>query len=229
VLLPAIYLTAGACLTLTTAALKWLIVQRYRPRVEPQWSHFVWRSEFITGLFENVAAPWLLHWLKGTPLMAPALRLFGSRIGRRVYLESDFVTEFDLVHIGSDVAIEGDVSLQTHLFEDRIMKMSTVTIGAGCSIGSRAVVLYDAELLPEARLGSLSLVMKGESLLAGGSWVGIPAARISEGVLPPSTSGSIMIAGSRIRKPGESTASFGRRGRTSGRSRSRLTLSSRLK
>ena len=66
-----------------TAALKWLVVGRYRPRVEPQWSHFVWRTELITGLYENVAVPWVLHWLAGTPLMAPALRLFGARIGRR--------------------------------------------------------------------------------------------------------------------------------------------------
>ena len=62
---------------------------RYRPRVEPKWSHFVWRTELITGLYENVAVPWLLHWLAGTPFHARGLRLFGARIGRRVYLGDD--------------------------------------------------------------------------------------------------------------------------------------------
>ena len=148
---------------------------RYHPRVEPQWSHFVWRTELITGLYENVAIPWLFHWLAGTPLMAPALRLLGTRIGRRVFMETTYLTEFDLVHVGDDAAVGGQASLQTHLFEDRVMKMSTVKVDAECTVGSRAVVLYDAELEQGAELDSLSLVMKGESLPAGSRWRGIPA------------------------------------------------------
>lgn len=168
--LPAIYLGIGTLLTLATAALKWLVMGRYRPRVEPQWSHFVWRTELITGLYENVAVPWLLHWLAGTPLMAPGLRLFGTRVGRRAYVESSYLTEFDLVRIGDAAAVSGQASLQTHLFEDRVMKMSTVTIGPGCTVGPRAVVLYDAELTAGAELDALSLVMKGETLPAGSRW-----------------------------------------------------------
>jgi non-ribosomal peptide synthetase-like protein len=173
--LPAIYLGVGALVTGMVVALKWLVVGRYRPRVAPQWSHFVWRTELITGLYENVAIPWLFHWLAGTPLMGPGLRLFGTSVGRRVFLETTYLTEFDLVHVGDDAAVGGQASLQTHLFEDRVMKMSTVTVGPRCSVGSRAVVLYDAEVGEGAELDSLSLVMKGESLPAGSRWRGIPA------------------------------------------------------
>ena len=77
--------------------------------------------------------------------------------------------------MGDDAAVGGLTSLQTHLFEDRVMKMSTVTVGPGCTVGPRAVVLYDAELEAGAELDALSLVMKGESLPAGSSWRGIPA------------------------------------------------------
>jgi carbonic anhydrase/acetyltransferase-like protein (isoleucine patch superfamily) len=55
------------------------------------------------------------------------------------------------------------------------MKMSTVTIGRGGTVGARAVVLYDAQLAAGAVLDALSLAMKGESLPAGGRWRGIPA------------------------------------------------------
>jgi non-ribosomal peptide synthetase-like protein len=89
-----------------------------------------------------------------------------------------FITEFDLVEIGDDAAIGGSTSLQTHLFEDRVMKMSTVKIGAGASVGSRSVVLYDAEVCAGASLDALSLVMKGESLPAGSQWRGVPARAI---------------------------------------------------
>jgi len=66
-------------------------------------------------------------------------------------------------------------SLQTHLFEDRVMKMSNVTIGSGCSVGSRSVILYDSRLDDGASLSALSLVMKGEVLPASSRWRGIPA------------------------------------------------------
>ena len=36
-------------------------------------------------------------------------------------------------------------TLQTHLFEDRVMKMSYLRIGPQCSVGSFSVVLYDSE------------------------------------------------------------------------------------
>jgi non-ribosomal peptide synthetase-like protein len=139
------------------------------------WSHFVWRSEFITALYESAAVPGLLGAFTGTPFLAPLLRLLGVRIGKRVYMETTYLTEFDLVNVGDDAAIGAATSLQTHLFEDRVMKMSTVTVGPACSVGTRAVVLYDTQLEKGAKLNSLSLVMKGEQLPAETEWRGIPA------------------------------------------------------
>ena len=148
---------------------------RYRPHVAPMWSHFVWRSELITALYESAAVPGFLGGFTGTPFMAPLLNLLGARVGCRVYIETTYLTEFDLVHVGDDAMIGDTTSLQTHLFEDRVMKMSTVTIGAGCSVGPRSVVLYDSRLAEGTELDALSLVMKGERLPGGTRWRGIPA------------------------------------------------------
>ena len=173
--LPAAYLASGLLVTLLSAGLKWAVVGHYRPRVEPMWSHFVWRTELITSLYENVPLPSLLHWFTGTPFLPPLLRLFGARIGRRVCMETTYLTEFDLVQVDDDAQIAGSVSLQTHLFEDRVMKMSTVRVGSGCSVGPRSVVLYDTEMEAYSTLEALSLVMKGEQLPAESRWRGIPA------------------------------------------------------
>ena len=70
------------------------------------------------------------------PLLPPALRLFGARIGRRTCVATTYLTEFDLVDIGDDAVVGRDVSLQTHLFEDRVMKMSTLRIGNGATVGT---------------------------------------------------------------------------------------------
>ncbi len=172
---PAFYFSGAVAITLLVAALKWAVVGRYRPRVEPLWAPFVRHSELITGLYESVAVPLLGLALTGTPWIAPLLRLFGARVGRRVYMETTYLTEFDLVEIGDDASIGRASSLQTHLFEDRVMKMSTVKVGNGCTVGPRSVVLYDSSLEAGSALDGLSLVMKGESLPAGTSWRGVPA------------------------------------------------------
>lgn len=43
------------------------------------------------------------------------------------------------------------------------------------SVGACSVVLYDSSMEPGARLDALSLLMKGETLLAATRWAGIPA------------------------------------------------------
>lgn len=171
------FLSMGAVLAVIgyCALAKWVVAGRYRPHVEPLWSLFVRRTEFVTGLFEAAAVPAGVALLVGTPFLPPVLRRFGADIGRRTWIGTTYLTEFDLVKVGDDAAIGLQVSLQTHLFEDRVMKMSTVTVGPGASIGPRAIVLYDAVVGADVRLGALSLVMKGERLTPGTSWQGLPA------------------------------------------------------
>ena len=160
---------------LTVVALKWLVVGRYVPVTKPLWSFFVWRTELVTATYENLAVNLLLEPLRGTPWLAAYFRLMGAKIGRRVYLDTTDMTEFDLVAIGDDAALNDAAGLQTHLFEDRVMKVSRVTVGARTTVGSLAIVLYDAVIGDEAELGDLSVLMKGETLAAGTSWEGSPA------------------------------------------------------
>src|SRR5207248_11372735 len=61
------------------------------------------------------------------------------------------------------------------LFEDRILKASWMRIGRRCEVGAGSVVLYDTEMEDGSRLDALSLLMKGEVLPTGTSWVGSPA------------------------------------------------------
>ena len=49
-------------------------------------------------------------------------------------------------------------------------------IGARVYLGPRSCVLYGAEVSDNARLGPLTLDMKGENIPAGSSWSGCPAA-----------------------------------------------------
>lgn len=171
---PLMYFKAGLTAALGMAAFKWLMMGRYRACERPLWSPFVWRTEAVTALLDSFASPFFLDLLAGTPFICWFFRLLGAKIGKRVYLDTTELTEFDLVSIGDDAAVNHDCTLQTHLFEDRVMKMSTVSIGAGCHLGSMSLVLYDTRLEAGSSVDDLSLVMKGETLPANTHWSGIP-------------------------------------------------------
>lgn len=174
VLVPLCYLTAAVSAFAVLVALKWVLVGRYKPGVHPLWSNFVWRGELLTGAYEAFGARFLLPCLLGTPFAAWPLRALGMHIGKRCYLDSTWFTEMDLIHLGDDTALNENANLQTHLFEDRIMKLGTVTVGDRCTLGSMCFVLYDTNIGDGTTLDDLSLVMKGESLPANSRWHGIP-------------------------------------------------------
>ncbi len=174
-MIPVLFAGFGVMAAMVAVVIKWAVVGRYRPAENPLWSGAVWRSEFVTAVQENLANPFLLDMLLGTPYLPWFFRAMGTKIGRGVYMDTTEITEYDLVSIGDDVCLNGDCTLQTHLFEDRVMKMSTVTIGNRCSVGAGSIVLYDTRMESEAQLGPLSLLMKGEVLRAGPIWQGVPA------------------------------------------------------
>ena len=169
-----IFLASILGLTLLTVVLKWAIIGRYVPAEKPLWSSFVWRSELVNSLCESYVYPFWEALLLGTPFAASFFRWMGSEFGKGVYLDTTEITEFDLAHIGDRAELASGVTVQTHLFEDRVMKMSHLRIGDGASVGVSAVVLYDSEMGAGARLRSLSLLMKGEQLPAHTTWQGIP-------------------------------------------------------
>ncbi|SAI71988.1 D-alanine-D-alanyl carrier protein ligase [Bordetella ansorpii] len=155
--------------------LKWLLIGRYRPRAEPMWTPFVWKSEAVTSLYESIAVPNFFNFLRATPWLPLALRCMGARIGRRVFMDTTDVTEYDCVSIGDDAVLHAWSGPQTHLFEDRVMKIGMVRVGNGVNVGSRSTILYDTRVGDGARLGPLTLVLKGETIPAGQAWMGSPA------------------------------------------------------
>ncbi|MBT0571645.1 amino acid adenylation domain-containing protein [Curvibacter sp. CHRR-16] len=157
------------------AALKWMLIGRYRPRNAPMWTLFVWISEAITSLYEGFAIPNFMRYLRGTPWLPWAMRILGVRIGKHVYMDTTDITEFDCVQIGDFSELNGQCCPQTHLFEDRVMKVDHVQLGSFTTLDARSIVLYGAHVQEGAHVGPLTLVMKGESLPANTRWQGCPA------------------------------------------------------
>ncbi|MEO7412454.1 MAG: hypothetical protein ABIZ81_03785 [Opitutaceae bacterium] len=164
---------------LFVVAAKWLLLGRYRPRAAPMWTRFVWLTEAVTNLYESLAVPNFLNGLRGTPMLPAALRLLGARIGRGVFLNTTDLTELDCVRLGDESELNAFFGPQTHLFEDRVMKIGVVDIGARVTVGARSTILYHSTVGDDVRLGPLTLVAKGERLPAGTRWTGSPASPVS--------------------------------------------------
>ena len=172
-MLPAVGLALGLAAVFEVVLFKWSIIGRYRPRIEPYWGTWVRAPNSSRAC----SRPWPPRWwpcCRHTPAPADSSPVRHAR--RTAGLPHDSGgTEFDLITIGDDAVISPGAITQTHLFEDRVMKMSRVEVGPGATVGAGSVVLYDASVEPGDCLDALSLVMKGETLPAGSRWRGIPA------------------------------------------------------
>ncbi|WP_407505250.1 Pls/PosA family non-ribosomal peptide synthetase [Elizabethkingia miricola] len=157
-----------------TVLLKWIFVRKYKKTEIPMYSLRVWLSEGITTLYEALAIPFFLDALRGTMWLPIFMRFLGVKIGKRVWLNTTDITEFDMVSIGDESMLNEECGPQTHLFEDRIMKIGSVKIGKQTTISSRSIILYDTEIGDNVHVDALSLVMKGEVLSDNTSWHGSP-------------------------------------------------------
>jgi non-ribosomal peptide synthetase-like protein len=66
--------------------------------------------------------------------------------------------------------------VQTHLFHDRIMRLDTVELGEGATLGTHCVALPAAKLGAGSTVGPASLVMRGDEVPASSRWQGNPIA-----------------------------------------------------
>jgi len=172
----AVILAAGAVAGGMATVAKWVIVGRTRAVEYPLWSSFVWRNEVVDSFVELVAAPWFANAAAGTPVLNLWLRSLGARIGKGVWCETYWLPEADLVTLGDGATVNRGCVLQTHLFHDRVLSMSTVTFGPGATLGPHGIVLPAAALGAGATIGPVSLVMRGEGVPAGTRWAGNPIA-----------------------------------------------------
>ncbi|MBH1938192.1 amino acid adenylation domain-containing protein [Streptomyces sp. AV19] len=161
---------------LIATAAKWLLMGRFRTGEHPLWSSFVWRNELYDTFVESLAVPWLAGPFTGTPVLNWWLRTLGVRIGRGVWCDTHWLPEPDLITLGDGATVGRGCVLQTHLFHDRIMRMDTVHLAEGASLGPHGIVLPGTHVGAHTAVAPSSLVMRGEYVPAGTRWAGNPIA-----------------------------------------------------
>jgi non-ribosomal peptide synthetase-like protein len=171
--IPAATLAPLAALCLLVLAVKWLLLGRVRPGQHPLWSCWCSRWDFVYVVWAKYGAR-ILQQLEGTGLLVGYLRLMGVRIGRGAVLGPEFaqVVDPDMIEIGHGATVSA--MFQAHTFEDRVLKVDKVRIGAGATITFGTVPLYGAVIGEGAHVGAHSVIMKHEHLRPGLRYQGVP-------------------------------------------------------
>jgi acetyltransferase-like isoleucine patch superfamily enzyme len=170
------YLIFAISLMLLSSLATYLTGWRSPPRAEmplddPDWPLLHWARYTISIHLVRVFAGLVF---RATPLWTVYMRLNGARMGRRVFVNSLWLTDHNLLEFGHDVVIGSEVHLSGHTVERGLVKTAPVRLGDGVTVGASSIVSIGVEAGPGCQIGALSMVPKFSVLEAGRTYVGIP-------------------------------------------------------
>ena len=116
--------------------------------------------------------------LRGTPLWSWHLRLCGAKIGRRVYINSLAISDYNLLEFDDDVVVGGEAHVSGHTVEAGVVRTGSVRLGRGVTIGLGSIVEIDTDVAEGCQIGAMSFVPKHSRIVEPGVYVGTPAARL---------------------------------------------------
>jgi acetyltransferase-like isoleucine patch superfamily enzyme len=151
-------------------------------------------TAFKGGYYSITAVPWLLHnglfylvrftflpFVTLTPMGGWFLSAMGMRLGKRVFVNTEYISDPRLITLGDDVVIGGSVQLFAHFGGGGHLTVAPVVIGARATIGEKATVMGDVHVGEDAVVLPHSVLLPGSRVGAGETWGGVPARPIEAG------------------------------------------------
>ena len=147
---------------------------------------------FKGGYYTLQAAPWLLHnalfylvrytflpFVTLTPFGIWFLKAMGMKIGRHAFINTEYISDPQLIRIGEDAALGGSVRICAHFGGGGHLTVAPVSIGARATLGLAVTVMGDVEVGDGATVLPNSVLLPGSRVGAGETWGGVPARRIT--------------------------------------------------
>jgi acetyltransferase-like isoleucine patch superfamily enzyme len=114
----------------------------------------------------------------GSPIWTSYLRLNGARIGRRVFVNTLFISDHNLLEFGDNVVIGGEAHLSGHTVEGGFVKTAGVRLGHDVTVGLGSIIDIGVDVGPRCQIGAMSFVPKHMKLPAGSVYAGAPVKRL---------------------------------------------------
>jgi len=169
----------GFALLVVVPVYNWILPTRVHP--------------FKGGYYTLQAAPWFLHnglfylvrftflpFVTLTPFGIWFLQAMGMKVGRHAFINTEYISDPQLITLGDDVAIGGSVRIFAHYGGGGNLVISPVVIEDRATIGLAATVMGDVRVGAGATVLAHSVLMPGSRVGPGETWGGVPAVRISQ-------------------------------------------------
>ena len=115
---------------------------------------------------------------RGSPIWTFHVRLAGARLGRRVYINSLELNDYNLLEFEDDVVIGADAHISGHTVESGMVKTGGVRLARGTTVGVNSIVEIGVVTGPHCQIGAQSFVPKNTTLEGAATYAGIPVKRI---------------------------------------------------
>lgn len=119
-----------------------------------------------------------MNFLRVTPFLTLFHRFMGMRIGRRVQINTLIVGDSNLIEIGDDTVIGGDVTLVAHAAEHGRLVTAPVKIGSRVTVGLMSVIFPGVTIGDGAMIAANAVVVKGTTIGPREVWGGVPARKL---------------------------------------------------
>lgn len=195
------FFIAGLALLLVVPVYNFLLPTRVKP--------------FRGGYFSIASVPWALHnalfylvrytflpFVTLTPFGLWFLRAMGMRLGRRVFINTEFISDPRLITLGDDAVIGGSVHLFAHFGGGGHLTVAPIVIGARATVGQKATVMGDVRIGADATILPHSVLLPGSRVGEGETWGGVPACPISRDEMKQFKEGIHRVARSTPQNPG---------------------------
>lgn len=111
---------------------------------------------------------------RATPLWTFYMKLNGARLGKRVFVNSLWVTDHNLLEFGDDVVVGSEVHLSGHTVEGGMVKTAKVVLEDRVMVGVSSIVGIGVHAKAGCQIGAMSFVPKFSVLETNLRYGGIP-------------------------------------------------------
>lgn len=171
------YVTYGFSLLLIAPALNLILGGRLKPYRGKQVSLGIlpW---YIHATLTMLPRLTFLDFVCPTPFLNLYYRLMGMKMGDGVTINTTAIADPSMIELGERVTLGGSCSIMGHYAQGGFMVIAPTKIGAGATIGLRAIIMGGSEVGEKAKVMAGSFVLPKTVIPPGETWGGIPAVKI---------------------------------------------------
>jgi acetyltransferase-like isoleucine patch superfamily enzyme len=171
--LPFGFFTWGFVYAVIVIILKYASFSKFKPGTYgfDSWTTVRWVAIQFLALVCNEI---FMRWLIGSPFLNWWFKGLGSKIGRRVVINTIIFSDWDMITIDDDVFVGGRATVIGHVGESGQLKFAPVHLGKKVSIGQESAIFPGVKIGDGSVVGAQSLVPKFTEIPAGEVWGGVP-------------------------------------------------------